>query len=411
MSQGQYDPPLRGVNYCLKAFMHKVNQIIPCQYKEIVFVHSYFHYIDLFRLQISLKQAPALFSPLPLIPAVSPDTSLREKLQLPASDSEFEKLAAMLIPEQIPTAYLESYKETHQKSLEYYPENPKLILTANDLFGSEGFKFWAAHYVSKGCKLAGIQHGGGYGSRLIDSNAYNEIRACDRYYTWGWSFKGSKKTQPLASGKLTGQEKIKPNPLGKILSLSTGEPRYSRWDHGDQMGSEMDQYCREQARFFHSLSPEVQSNFVFRLHPADVDWDTESRLYELAPNINIYRGKKNLREQLKQSRLCICTNNSTTLLETLSSNFPTLIFWNPKRCAIRKNAMPYYDALKKAGIYHETPESAALQANEIFDDPWRWWTSEKVQNAIQKFCGRFAITNSRWIHDWKRELLDICSKQ
>ncbi len=410
LEQGLYDPHLKGTNLFIKGLLHKIVQKAPDRYKSIVFVSGYFHFFDLFRLKLSLRQTPDFFSSPPIVPTVSPDLSIRNKLQLAEGNDEFEKLTNTLIPLQIPTAYLESYKETHQKSLEYFPKNPKLILTATDLFGGEGFKFWTAHNVSRGCKLAGIQHGGGYGSRKIDSIVYNEIRACDRYYTWGWSLKGYTKTHPIAAGKLASLEEITPNPQGKVLVIGTGEPRYSRWDHGDQIGSEMDAYCQEQSQFFLSLLPKVQTAFLFRLHPAAHEWNPQARLQDLAPDLQIYQGGETMIEQLKQSRLCVCTNNSTTFLESIASNFPTLVYWNPQRCELRKNAIPYYESLKKVGIYHETPESAAEQANKIFDDPLKWWNSEAVQDAVKNFCNQFARTSPHWLRDWKRELLNLRDK-
>jgi putative transferase (TIGR04331 family) len=406
--QGSYDPKLKGVKYLLKTFLQMIGNKMPDRCQSIVFFGSFFHFSDLLRLQLNLRQTPTFFSPMPIVPAVTPDTSLRNGFQFPESINEFEKIAESLIPLQMPTAYLESYSYIKQESQKYYPKKPELILTANGLFDNEGFKFWTAHHTSQGCKLAGIQHGGGYGSRKVDSVAYNEIRACDRYYTWGWDLKGHSKVRPLPAGKLLQLKNITPNPKGDILLLSTGEPPYSRWDHGEQMGSEIKDYLKEQDRFFQSLSLEAQSLLLFRLYPEE---SYGKQLHEFAPTLRLDHGKNSMIEQLKQSRLSVCTNNGTTVLETLAANFPTLIFSNFKRSALRRQAKPYYDQLMDVGILHETPESAAQKTNEIFENPMEWWNEPVVQNAVKTFCTKFALVRPNGLRDWKEELLALCKEK
>ena len=406
LPQEKYNPNVQGVKPLLKTAFHPLFKIVPERYKKIVFVSSYFKLKDLLRLQLYLKQFPALYSSPGPVQKANPDLSLRARLTLPEEENPFETLAKDLVTKQIPTAYLESYQIIHKKALDYFPQNPELILTANDLFGGESFKFWSAHHVSRGCKLAGIQHGGGYGSRKIDSTLLNESRVSDYYYTWGWNLNCNAKTRSLPAGKLLGLKKINPKPAGDILVIGTNSPRYSfRWGDGDIIGPEMVEYFENQGSFYHSLNSKSQAMILFRLYPADYNWDSKSRLNQLAPGMRIYQGNLTMMDQLKQSRLCVCTNNSTTFLETLSINYPTLVFWNTTRYALRKNARPYFDSLRNSGILHDSPESAGNKVNEIFDNPLLWWNSLKVQNSIKYFCSQFAQTNG--LNHWKKELKNI----
>jgi len=409
LPQDKYDPKNYGIKSLLKSALHPLFKKVPERYKKIVFISSYFNFKDLLRLQLYLKQFPALYSSPGPVPNKAPDLSLRNRLILPEGENPFEKLIRDLVPKQIPTAYLESYQSINKEALDYFPKNPELILTANDLFGGESFKFWAAHHVSRGCKLAGIQHGGGYGSRYIDPTLFNESRVCDYYYTWGWKLNCNAKTRALPAGKLLGLKKTRPSLNGDILVIGTNAPRYPyRWGNGDIIGPEMIEYFENQSKFFHSLNTEAQAMLLFRLYPADYDWGSKSRLIELAPGLRIYQGNMSMMDQLKQSRLCVCTNNSTTFLETLSINYPTLVFWDAARYELRKNAKPYFESLKEAGIFHDTPESAGNRVNEIFENPIIWWNSRKVQESVKYFCSQFAQTKglNRWKNELKKILLE-----
>lgn len=108
---------------------------------------------------------------------------------------------------------------------------------------------------------------------------------------------------------------------------------------------------------------------------------------------------------LNRSRLCISTYNSTTYLETFAANYPTLLFWDPEQNELRSLAQPYFDDLRRSGIFHESPESAAAKVNEIYQDPLSWWMSPEVQEAKNKFCRQFAHTSEKWIGEWKGEIL------
>ena len=142
----------------------------------------------------------------------------------------------------------------------------------------------------------------------------------------------------------------------------------------------------------------------------DYGWDEELRWKDMDPGLNIYKGNKSMYQQLNESRLCIGTYNSTTNLETLSRNFPTIAYYDPKFNELRESAKPYFSELRRVGILHETPESAAAKVNEVYMDPLFWWHSTEVQEVREKFCYRFARTSENWISEWKDVFQKIIKK-
>ena len=112
-------------------------------------------------------------------------------------------------------------------------------------------------------------------------------------------------------------------------------------------------------------------------------------------------------QQLRRSRLCIHDYFGTTWLETLSMNFPTVVFWDLNRIHTLASVQPYLDDLRRLKILHDTPESAAEFVNEIYEDPLLWWMSSELQQAKDKFCHLFARTSKNWLKEWKEELLKM----
>jgi len=97
----------------------------------------------------------------------------------------------------------------------------------------------------------------------------------------------------------------------------------------------------------------------------------------------------NISNQIRKSRIFVSTYNATTYLESFSMNIPTIIYWNVNHWELNNSAIPYFEALKRVGIFHATPESAALHINAIWDDVPKWWNSIEVRDAVEKFKNQF----------------------
>ena len=104
------------------------------------------------------------------------------------------------------------------------------------------------------------------------------------------------------------------------------------------------------------------------------------------------------------SRLCICTYNGTVFLESFIYDFPTIIYFNPLHCELRLSAKPYFEELRRVGIFFDKPEDAAKKVNEIAEDPKLWWEQDEIQAAKNSFCNQFARTSNNWLQEWVPEL-------
>ena len=102
---------------------------------------------------------------------------------------------------------------------------------------------------------------------------------------------------------------------------------------------------------------------------------------------------KKLDFYIQNARLVICTNNSTTFLECIYYNVPTIIFWDCKLWEIREEASPYMDLLINNKILHTSPRSAAIHVNNVYDNLHIWWNSKEVQNALSTFKHEFVRDN------------------
>ncbi|WP_256714657.1 hypothetical protein, partial [Leptospira weilii] len=129
---------------------------------------------------------------------------------------------------------------------------------------------------------------------------------------------------------------------------------------------------------------------LIRLHSADYEREQKLRWQDRFPGVELDDGRSNIEDLIAQSRLYISTYNATTFLESFTMNIPTVIFWNPDHWELRDSAIPYFEELEEVGIFHTSPESAALHMVQIWERLEEWWTEDKVQSAREKFCSSYS---------------------
>ena len=393
-------------SFSLRGIARSLLCSVPDALNRVVLITSHLGRWNQAGLQIALGQIPYLVTPQVAAADEKPDLELRRGLIREPRSTPFGKLLDQLLPEQIPVTYVEGYREMRRRALDAFPKKPRLILTASAFYDNEGFKMWAAHQCEAGAKFCALQHGGHYGMGLWSSFDEHEIGISDRYYTWGWNA-GAEDARcvPLSGGSLIRAKKsLKPHANGGILWATMSLPRYMYGLYSLPVGPQVLSYIEDQQRFARAASPEVMDLLLLRPYPHDYGWNATDRLRDALPRLKIYQGRTPFIEQLNQSRLYVGTYNSTTYLETFVADYPTVIFWNPAHWELRASAQSEFDELRRAGILHDTPESAAAKVNEIYRDPAGWWRQQAVQQAKNRFCARFAVVKDDWLSEWKAEL-------
>jgi putative transferase (TIGR04331 family) len=404
-------------SYSIKALLKKITRSVlntaADHYNKFVMISNYFSNSENTKLYLSLKQIPYIYPPENVLSEkrLPVNSKLREKIVFHKFDNEFERLLISFLKIQIPRLYIEGYKEAEYNSLKAFPKRPKVILNATAYESNEAFKFWSATYTERGCKLTGFQHGGHYGMGLWSVAENHETKIYNRFYSWGWRWDNHDTVKPMPAVSLNKfKNKISPLKNGRLLLIQAGIPRYFyQMISMHTSANGMLSYFKDQYKFIDTLSAENKKLILVRCYMHDYNWDQIKRWNQNYPFIECYQGNKSIIELFNESRLAISTYNATSYLETFTANFPTILFWDPYYWEIRPQAQQYFDNLKKVGIFHDTPESAAKKINEISKDTLSWWRQPEIQKEKDAFCRQFAITSENWLNLWKNELKTISS--
>ena len=338
-----------------------------------------------FRLLKQLRQIPQLWFTKNSLLVNGDQTYRRWKLRLENPD-KFEQFLCMMIPLQLPRAYLEGYQQLRDNALGlYWPQSPHLIWTSNRHNADDIFKIWAAEKTKHSASLVIGQHGGHYGIGKWSFVEEHELAICDRYLSWGWENTNQPKVSPVGQFKVKVMAKTNFSKRSKILLVTTTVPRYSYHMYSVIVSKQWIDYHQDQHRFVENLPYSIHEQLIIRLHHDDYGWDQELRWRDCFPKLTIDNGRTSMEPLLQQTRIYISTYNATTYLESFSLDIPTVIFWNPKHWELRDSAIPYFEDLKRVGIFHETPESAAEHVRLIWDNVDEWWSSEPVREVLTRF--------------------------
>ncbi|MDC0151496.1 LIC12162 family protein, partial [Paracoccaceae bacterium] len=302
----------------------------------------------------------------------------------------FEKIARKFIPNNIPTCYLENYKDLLLKTMEQnWPPTPKVIFTANADIWDDIFKAYTAQKCEYGALLVIGQHGGHYGMTPFYFTEDHQVRISDKWLSWGWS--DPLRPKIVSVGNLKAKHKsLKYDPKGTALMVNCAFPRFSYYLYAVPMAGQWLSYYENQKLFINILPKHIREKLVVKLYPTDYGWDQEQRYSNEIKGVKISNDNETVPFLVRRSRLYISTYNATTYLESLTSNIPTVIFWDTKQWEIKADTLPYFELLKKVGIFHSSAESAALHISKVWDDIPAWWESDVVQQARAKFCKKYS---------------------
>ena len=164
-------------------------------------------------------------------------------------------------------------------------------------------------------------------------------------------------------------------------------------------------YREDKARFMAALPEALRKQSQYRPY-FDVPSSLEDAPWLLRRFPEVTRCTGPLEPRLLGCRLLVLDHAGTTLAQALAANIPFLLYWNPETASFTPEALPLLGKLREAGILHDTPESAAAKAAEVWGDVPGWWAS--VRAACKPWASQHALTNKDDVpHVWKLVLKDV----
>jgi len=331
----------------------------------------------------------------------------RDMLSSISADDQFERVVISLLPKIMPEYLLEDFEAYMQEAEKY--SRFKSYFFVNSYVSNILFTYAASLGKVKGAKIIACQHGSGYGQIEINSCEVVERSFSDYYITWGWRDGCYPKAQilPLPQPTLSRLMNKHKTKLGIVIWVSNTNPRHVyRFGPYPFMPDMIPLYFSHKRRFVGALDSDIRNYVVYRPYHYDYGWFEEEKNLLEEYDIRIEYSKV-LPELLQKVKLYICDHLSTSCMEALVANTPSVFFWDYDLCREREGAKPAYDLLRKAGILFHDPVDAANKVNSIWDDVQGWWKEPKRQAARLEFMETFCLTDSHWQERWVEAFKEI----
>jgi putative transferase (TIGR04331 family) len=355
-------------------------------------VSPYFRYKTLFRYFQLAKTGKFRFDDFEydIEVNVEADREFRNSLDFGSSENEFENILLKILPKNFPSIFIEGFSEFWQKTASLQIQKTGLYYTANGLYPNCLFKFFLAQ---NSLKVVSHQHGGSYGMHDFMPNEKYEKELSETFFTWGWS---DEKSKYLPTPRLLFPKAQKGSKILLPLDFSF---RYLHVFENHHISSIFKKYETSLWKLL-----ENRKDVVLRDYFSHNKRETLSKIKIDFPKVQIENPRLiSFDESLKETKLFISLHSSTTFLETLAQNIPTLILLNKKIYSFNKNFNLYLEILLKEKIAFETVEDLIEHLNIVAENPEKWWYSDEVQKARSQFVNQYARTSSDWVQEWVLE--------
>lgn len=320
-------------------------------------------------------------------------------------EGELGAVLASSLPRALPAIFLEGFPLARAAALERLGRTPKLVLAGSHLHYDELFKLTIAEAALRGARVVGFQHGGAYGTTKAPLVEAHERGITDAFLSWGWSATepgGALRDVPVPHLSSLPPARWREN---DELLLATTEglrcPHHLFHSPGEQ---QWEDFFDQRDRFIGRLPASLRAKLSVRVHPRDFGWRVKERLRASFPDLRLDPHSVPFLDRLLQARLIVTDHPTTSFLEAMALDVPSVHFWRWDRWELRASALPAFEELKAVGIVHTDPESAAAQAAKVYDEPGSWWEAEPTRRARARFKELFARTDPRWIGAWNRAI-------
>jgi putative transferase (TIGR04331 family) len=301
-----------------------------------------------------------------------------------------------------PKIFLEDFSNIYKYYQDYFSRYQQLEYVVNESWiGNNYSSIAVAILQQKGVKHICNEHNYLSHHFLCNNNKYL-IPLTDKYLTLGWFKEGYQnlmKGGSLFEWVIDKEYKkehdilyVNGPPAIKVPEMSAA--------YGHFGGFNATLHTEFIRSFLGSLKTETLKTCVFRGYPVngyaisylepqmlmyDQDYLYEKYLKHFKLVDHMSSSAKVL---IQKSRLIIIDYLSTSYLESMFADIPTIFFWNEVAYPLESEHQDFYAPLISVGICQTNPIQAAAFVEKIKGDPEKWWNHESVKEARKEFLSR-----------------------
>jgi len=384
-----YRKTLKKKNF-YKDYVFNFINLISFKKDKYFLINLYINFLESMSLQAQLLIFPKFWDYKQFNNYSTVDLKLRDQLKKKLNIGKKKNLENFLkknLFTYMPKAYLEDYKRIEKFTENYFPKNPKVLITANSFFFNETFKNYTSNKLKK-TKYIVMQHGNNYNTHYDEHYASIEMQTADYFVSWDKNKK--KHINGFVQKKLVKKDK---NTNNLLIMHAPFDVRDKIWDANDDYASYI-----ERTQGMLNLIKKIKhlESIIYRVSNNHNNIDNLNYFKKSSKKIVVNFSKTKLIDDINNSKICLFTYNSSGFYENLSNNIPTILFVNKTYLdEIDNKTKKNFLKLKKNNVIFFEKRKLYKFLNSNWLKINYWWNEEKTQDAINNFCINHAIRNRR----------------
>ena len=249
--------------------------------------------------------------------------------------------------------------------------------------------------MKKKGKLISFQHGCNFGTTKISPIEDFEIKFSDKFLTWGWTDKKRNNVEKFGIIKNIGKKIVNVERDNILLPISSTYNYVAGEGTGELFSKRSCMYQEILFEFLSKLPKKISQKLHIRGNYVSEkmrDSQITNNIKMKFSNFHFQNHKKDFLKSINEYGLIINLSDSTTFLETISMNKPTVSYLDSKLYfnRFREDVKALYQELKKVGIIHTDITELInflIKVDFNFHD---WWNQNDVKKAkeifIENYC-------------------------
>lgn len=299
-----------------------------------------------------------------------------------------------LIIKNLPKEFLEYFNHNKNTALKLVKNDFSRLVTRSPTDTNPIVRHIMAHSFDLKIPHTSMQHGGGYNNYENHPLDLLERSFVDNYLVWGnISIKPSKVVGITKTSWFNLFSNNYYNSNGNLLIISPPLRRYYAGDFSYPT-SFVFAYQKYMFKFINYFNNTIHKKIVYRMGwdfgVAEAEW-----VKGIASEITIST-RENVSHAFKlviNSRLVVCTYNSSMWLELSQLNHPFILVLDKRYDLCTSLNENVFSEMEENNMLFYNSEDAAIHVSSCFNDPYHWWNTKKVQSTrlliTKAFCDSF----------------------